>query len=288
MNPTPDAHAHAAEAWTAFWADPAQSACALGAPPVWQALKSHWSAVGRSLAAGTRVLDLGCGAGIVGRLLVAARSDLQVTGVDSAKVPPARHPHLAVLPDTAMESLPFPAHRFGAAVSQFGYEYSQTDATAREIARVLAPGAKLSFLAHHAESAIVASTRCRLNVIDQFLAPAMCAAFCSGDAAGFDAQMTALVGKHPQDALITELARTLPSRLSSSRETRARIWLAIEEALVPERCVSATLSACCVTESRLDEWLEPLRSACQLLPVSVLRESNGDPIAWSIEGLRRA
>ena len=42
---------------------------------------------------------------------------------------------------------------------------------AREIARVLAPGAKLSFLVHHADSAIVAATRARLDVIDMFLGP---------------------------------------------------------------------------------------------------------------------
>ena len=31
--------------------------------------------------------------------------------------------------------------------------------------------------------------------------------------------------------------------------------------------------------------LDPLHSVCDLMPVTVLREANGDPIAWSIEGV---
>src|SRR3954471_4686800 len=82
------------DAWTLFWADSAQSRCAAGAPEIWQALERHWFAFARSLSPGTRVLDLGCGAGAVGRLLLAARPDLHVTGVDSAQVPHSDHARL--------------------------------------------------------------------------------------------------------------------------------------------------------------------------------------------------
>jgi SAM-dependent methyltransferase len=273
-------------AWTAFWADPEQSRCAAGAPEIWQAIRSHWTSFSQGLAPGTSILDLGCGAGVVGRLLVAGRSDLEVTGVDSAKIPPAAHPHLAVLSQTAMEALPFPERRFGAAVSQFGYEYSQTAATAREISRVLNAGAKLSLLVHHAESAIVASTRSRLDAIGALLAPAMRATFCSGDATGFRAQLSSLLGRHPHDPLIAQLAQALPPRLGSPQTKRTAIWAAIDEALAPERCVAESLLARCVAPSHLAEWLGPLASVCELQPVSVLREPNGDPIAWSVEGVR--
>ena len=273
-------------AWTAFWADPGQSRCAAGAPAIWQVLANHWAAFARSLPQGTAVLDLGCGAGVVARLLVGARPDLRVTGVDSAKIPPAALPQISVLSHTAMESLPFPERRFGAVASQFGYEYSQTDATTHELARVLAPGAQLSFLVHHADSAIVASTRARLGVIHALLGQAMRTAFCSGDAASFNARMRMLMEKHAGEPLIAQLAQALPPCLRNAPEKRISTWVAIEEALAPERCVAETLEECCVGAARLDEWLEPLRSICQLPPVSVLREPNGDPIAWKVEGRR--
>src|SRR5205814_521506 len=77
------------EAWTLFWADAAQSRCAAGAPEIWQALMRHWWAFARSLPRGARVLDLGCGAGAVGRMLLAVRDDLRITGIDAARIPPS-------------------------------------------------------------------------------------------------------------------------------------------------------------------------------------------------------
>ena len=229
-------------AWTLFWADPAQSRCAAGAP----GSSARWRTIGRrsrrSLPPDARILDLGCGAGAVGRMLLDARSDLHVTGIDAARVPGSNNPRLELLSDTGMESLPFPERSFGAVVSQFGYEYSDTRDAAREIARVLAPGAKLSFLVHHSESAIVRTNREHLGAVVAFLAPGTRTAFCSGDAAGFDALLSLLVQKYPDDPLITELARALPARLGWLQEQRIATWDALEEALAPERSVSDSLN----------------------------------------------
>lgn len=284
MNAPASGRARAAEAWSAFWADPAQARCAAGAPEIWKALTSHWVSFSRSLGADTRVLDLGCGAGVVGQLLLEARADLRVTGIDSAKIPSSKNPRLSLLSCTEMESMPFVDRQFGAVVSQFGFEYSQVKDTVQEIARVLGPDAKLSLLVHHAESAIVESTRARLTVIDELLGPTMCAAFCSADVSGFHSQMSALIGRHRDDSLVAHLARALPPRLNSPREHKLAIWTALEVALEPERRVSRSHIACCVASSQLDDWLEPLCSVCELAPISILREPNGKPIAWKIEG----
>ena len=75
------------KAWTAFWQEPGQSRCADGAPGVWQSLTTHWASFAASLSFGTRVLDVGCGAGAVGRLILAARDDVHVTGIDFARIP---------------------------------------------------------------------------------------------------------------------------------------------------------------------------------------------------------
>jgi SAM-dependent methyltransferase len=284
INPASRVPVRTQDAWTAFWQEPGQSRCVAGAPDIWQALTKHWSSFALTLARGTRVLDLGCGAGAVGRVLLAARRDVHVTGIDFARIPLTIDSHIELLSDTAMESLPFAERSFGAVVSQFGYEYSRTDATAREIALVLAPDAKLSFLVHHAGSSIVTTNRSRLSALGAFLGPTMRAAFCSADAAAFHAQMSALIERHSHDTLIAELSRSLPSRLDRTERERIAIWNAIEEALAPERCLAESLNACCVVPPELDEWLGPLRRVCELLPVSVLREPNGDPIAWMIEG----
>lgn len=274
------------EAWTLFWADPAQSRCAAGAPEIRRSLADHWSAFAAALPRGTRVLDLGCGAGAVGRMLLDARGDLHITGIDAAKIPRSDHPHLELLPGTGMESLPFPERSFGAVVSQFGFEYSHTEDAAREMARVLAFGAKLSFLVHHANSAIVSANRSRLGAVVAFLAPDTRTAFCAGDAAGLGARLSLLVQRYPDDDLISGLARALPARLGWLKEKRVSTWEALEEALAPEQCVSDSLNACCVAPAQIDAWLAPLRRVCELDPVGVLREPNDVPIAWRAGGAR--
>jgi SAM-dependent methyltransferase len=231
------------------------------------------------------VLDLGCGAGAVARVLLAAPGDLQVTGVDFARVPLAIHPSFELLSETPMESLPFDEPCFGAVVSQFGFEYGECEATLRELARVLAPGARVSFLVHHAESSIVATNRERLRALAGFLGLPMRTAFCTGDVGSFHAHMNALRDRHPHDGLIAELARSLPARLGRSQREKTVIWNSIEDALAPELCLGKSLDSRCVPVAGLDEWLRPLRRFCQLEPVEVLRESDGTPIAWRIQGI---
>jgi len=283
----PGLPARASAAWTAFWNDPAQNRCASGAPEVWRALEDHWSAFANSLAPGVRVLDLGCGAGAVARQLLRACTSISVTGVDFARLPLTILPRVELLSDTSMESLPFPERSFGAAVSQFGFEYSETDRAAKEMARVLAPGAKVSFLVHHAGSGIVQATLARLGALRMILSTTTGSAFCAGDLPAFDAQMRSLLRQHRGDPLVDELARSLPSRLRRTHRERVAIWKAIGEALVPERCISECLASSCVAAPRVGEWLEPLRAVCELAPVVMLTEPCGVPIAWRVEGVRR-
>ncbi|MBC8027130.1 MAG: class I SAM-dependent methyltransferase [Steroidobacteraceae bacterium] len=283
----PGLHARVPAAWTAFWNDPAQNRCASGAPEIWQALEGHWSTFAHSLAPGARVLDLGCGAGAVARQLLRACTSISVTGIDFARLPLTIRPRVELLSDTAMESLPFPEHSFDAAVSQFGFEYSDTVRAAKEMARVLAPGAKISFIVHHAGSGVVQASRARLDALRMILSTTTGAAFCAGDVTAFDAQMRALLRQHRGDPLALELARSLPSRLQRTHRERVAIWKAIGEALVPERCISECLASSCVAAPRVGEWLEPLRAVCDLAPVVMLREPSGVPIAWRVEGVRR-
>jgi ubiquinone/menaquinone biosynthesis C-methylase UbiE len=287
VNPSSGVDARTKNAWTAFWQEPGQSHCLSGAPDLDPALADHWSAFALSLAPGSRVLDLGCGAGAVGRQLSSARDDVHITGIDFARIPLAIDRQVELLSDTAMECMPFADGTFDAVVSQFGYEYSQTERTAREMARVLGPNARVSLLVHHAGSSIVATNRARLDALVALLGQTtLHSAFCSGDAHAFDAQMSALVKRHSRDAVIAALARSLPLRMGRAARERAAIWSVIEDALAPERCLSEALQACCVAPEGLDDWLGPLRKSCDLDSPSVLCGPNGEPIAWRISGRR--
>lgn len=55
-----------------------------------------------------------------------------------------------------MESLPFENAQFDAAVSQFGFEYGDTDATSEEVLRVVKPGAPIGLMIHRGDGPILA------------------------------------------------------------------------------------------------------------------------------------
>jgi SAM-dependent methyltransferase len=246
-------------------------------------LSRHWSAFARVLARGTRVLDLGCGSGIVGKYLLAARPDLRVTGIDAARVPPAGGTNLRLLAGICMESLPFADRSVGAVVSQFGLEYADMNPTARELARVGAPGARLSFVVHHARSVIVAGMRARLRALDVMFESALRAAFCAGDARAFTSALAAVRAGCPEDDLIALLARELPARLRAPAPARLQMWNSLESALAPERCIAECLDAVCVDPACIDDWLVPLCGVCDLACVAELREAGGALVAWRIE-----
>lgn len=273
------------DAWSAFWQEPDQSHCLARSADIQQILANHWTSFAGSLAPGARILDLGCGAGAVARALTAARGDIHVVGIDFARIPLAIHQQFDLLSGTAMEALPFVDASFDAAVSQFGYEYGQMPKAAAELARVLAPEARFSFVTHHAASSIVAADRRRLRALNAFYEAHV--AFCSGDTTALTEHLAALATVFPDDSLISELRQVLPLRIGRPPRERIAIWAAIEDALAPERCLSAALLSCCVAPDALDDWLAPLLRVAGPPSVSILREPAGTPIAWTIEGVRR-
>jgi SAM-dependent methyltransferase len=284
----PQARARIREAWTAFWREPtSRLQCLGGAPEITRALRDRWSAFAAPLPANARVLDIGCGAGAAARSLIAARPDLRITGLDFARVP-AGGPQMRLLSDTPMESMPFADASFDAAISQFGFEYGRTHKTARELARVLAPGGAFLLLVHHAESSIVATNRARLNALLALQQDEMRAAFLSGSVTALNAEMSSLRRDHPGDTLVAELARVLPPRTQMSGRERSAAWSAVEVALAPEQAILEALDSCCVAPEEIDGWLGPLRQFCAVTRVSVVRKPGGQSIAWQVGGLRCA
>ncbi|HEV2078391.1 MAG TPA: class I SAM-dependent methyltransferase [Allosphingosinicella sp.] len=145
------------EAWASFWADPgsSNSGCLPAGPHADGVQRHKWRAFAERLPKGARVLDLGSGNGIVLQWLRRSRPDLKLVGVDSSPTLPEAPAGITLKSGVEIEVLPFPAGSFNAAVSQFGLEYSDTAAAARELARVLRLGAAVQFVVHHRQSEIV-------------------------------------------------------------------------------------------------------------------------------------
>lgn len=278
----------AAGAWTAFWAEQeADSRCLANAhPDVRKSLDSHWVKFAASLAPSSRILDIGCGAGIVGRILLEARSDLRVTGVDLASVAPSSDRRLCLMAETAMEYLPFENQHFDAAVSQFGFEYGSVTRAGREATRVLVPGAPFSFIVHHAHSQIVREDQDRKIALRAVLDSRVEHAFLSGHVANLDRLLDLARRGAPSDVIVDMVANALRSRLALSRDDRRAMWTAILEALAPERELIAALENACVAPDHIDHWLAKLSAPLQVLNATVLRRPNGLIIAWMIEGVK--
>lgn len=156
------------ETWSRYWASGQTHSCFAAGKPFDSGFV--WKGFFDSLAPGTRVLDLACGAGALTRLALAHPHGFAVTGADYAQTL-APIERARVVAGAALEALPFEDGAFDAAISQFGLEYADTDAALREAARVLAPGGRLGVLAHARDGEAVAAARTRITRAASLIAP---------------------------------------------------------------------------------------------------------------------
>lgn len=278
----------AAEAWTVFWADQERTPrCLASNAELCEKLDAHWRSFGSKLPRGTRVIDLGCGAGAVGRALRAAGPRLLVTGIDFAQVPPSNEPGSEVLSNVSMESLPFGDGTFGAAVSQFGYEYGGAAEAANEIARVLVTGAPLSFLIHHPEGPIVADMRRHRRAIESLCGLRVQSAFFSGNAQTLAERIADVKRECANDPIVEIAERGLQTHVRDDQLHRLQIWKAVADALIPELIMLDSLELCCTDRRGVDHLVAPLTRGFEIYSPVILRGGTGEPIAWIIHGKRR-
>jgi hypothetical protein len=154
---------HKSQAWADFWREgQSGGGCLAAAGGELAASQSAlWQDFAISLPKKARVLDLGTGDGTVLRQMGSRRSDLRLTGVDSAPFLPPAKGKMRLKPNVAMEELPFAAASFDGVVSQFGYEYGDTGRAAAEVRRVLTSGGRFLFLVHHSHGPVVAHNQRR-------------------------------------------------------------------------------------------------------------------------------
>lgn len=169
-------------AWQRYWQSDRLAACMPDNPAAAAEIERYWKGEFSGLSSGARVLDIATGNGVL--LAWAAQSAvdrglaLELTGIDAAQIDPLRFVtsgqealrNVAFHGGVAAERLPFGDAAFDVVVSQFGLEYSDLDASLLEVARVLAPGGCLRWLAHGASSAVVAESAERVAQMDFLLA----------------------------------------------------------------------------------------------------------------------
>ena len=246
----------------------------------------HWAQFAAALPREAQVIDLGCGAGIVGRLLLRYRSDLHVTGIDFADVPTPELPNLTIHPWVSMEALPFDDGCFDAAISLFGIEYGNIDQTARELWRVLKPGAPFSFLVHHCESEIVCEGGTRRRGLRELFSGRVKAAFLGGSVVAIERQIGRLRKQFPDEPSVRHFSRYLRHHIAGTRAERQSKWQYLLDGLAPELALLMLLEQSAKSPVEIGSWLPSLLPIMKVVSVSVLRRGSGEPIAWQVSGNR--
>jgi hypothetical protein len=185
-----------------------------------------------------------------------------------------------------MEELPFGNGAFGAAVSQFGFEYGAAETTATELARVLTPGAPISFLIHHPESSIIEGMRRHRRSIEGLCGLHVQAAFFSGNAGALADRFAVLRRECANDRLIEDAERGLHAHLGKDELQRLRVWRAVAEALAPELVMLDSLALLGPGDGAIEQIVESLRKWFDVKRLTVLRSLREEPLAWIVEGER--
>lgn len=158
-----------AKAWGDFWLNNRTGHTSGCLPERWlgieAAQRAAWANFIGACPQNAKVLDLATGDGRVLGWLKDLRPDLKVRGIDLAPELPAPPAGVQTRGAVAMEHLPFDDSSFQVVVSQFGFEYSQVDQTAAEIARVLADGGIVGLMIHRGDGPILEHNRARREAI---------------------------------------------------------------------------------------------------------------------------
>lgn len=164
----PHTNAH----WSRLWDSGALHSCGHALEGNYDGpIARHWQQRFEHVRHNGMVVDLGTGNGALLLLARQVRPDLQLHGVDLARIDPATHcqtdaesyRQITFHGQCSMDQLPFAEHSIDLVVSQYGFEYGPAPGTLQEILRCLAPDGGLSLLLHGRDSGIWHNSRHQLS-----------------------------------------------------------------------------------------------------------------------------
>lgn len=144
--------------WDNYWQgrnNPSQ-ASALVNVEKHEEIRSFWIAELSMLQNRNLALDLACGAGTVAQILV----ELDFPNVHAVDISEnalnALKSNLdnVTTKQSALENLPYESSSFDIVVSQYGFEYGETENVIEQVSRIIRPGGRLLFLSHKTGGAI--------------------------------------------------------------------------------------------------------------------------------------
>ena len=181
---TPENHSmDGANAWSTYWASGALHSCAGSFAKNYDGVIGQtWAEFFRALPNGSRVLDIACGNGPLAQLMLATTPEAQThcTCIDLASVSPGwisellpeQQVRVTFRPQTAMEQLDVADGPFHSVISQFGMEYGDWQTMFQQLPRLLHPNARLQFICHARDSAIVTAGSAEKMHLEWLLKPA--------------------------------------------------------------------------------------------------------------------
>jgi|TARA_B110000971_G_C20038910_1_gene516276 ubiquinone/menaquinone biosynthesis C-methylase UbiE len=165
---------HTSDAWSNYWKKGFSTTFVSDETDTYSgATRDHWLEVFSHLNVGNSVVDLGTGNGAILEIGISSvgadQKQLTWIAVDYADLANSKfyrgHPEIQVHDHTSIEDTPLADESVDLAVSQFGFEYSDTEKASIELSRFLAPGARFRAAIHHADSSISLHSKSALQQI---------------------------------------------------------------------------------------------------------------------------
>lgn len=164
---------HRADHWTHLWRSGALHSCGHGLQDNYDAeIARFWQQRFSTLPEGARVVDLGTGNGPLLLMARAQRPDLELHGVDLARIDPAAscrqdYGSIRFHPGCDMADLPFPAHSVDLFISQYGFEYGPHPLTEQGLLDKLRTGGGIALILHATDSTVSRNTAHQLAAAGQ-------------------------------------------------------------------------------------------------------------------------
>lgn len=139
-------------------------------------LKRYWEQVFVSYPGQIKALDLACGKGFVGRIMLKQLTNCDCLGIDLADIqgPLAMQNSSTgsvyrIVGKMGLENLQIKSNSIDIVVSQFGVEYSQLLFTLSNVFKALKFSGKLHLVMHHASSELTHTSRLETNILSYLL-----------------------------------------------------------------------------------------------------------------------